>query len=821
MRVMKFGGSSLATPERIQAVADIILENVKDETVAVVVSAFQGVSNQLLECAKLAASGDKRHEEVYQGIVKRHHDAIQTLLPANNEAITQATNELLQELTEILQGISLLKEVTVGAYDHISSFGERLSANIIAAYLNKYYPTEYVDSRSLIITDDNHMHAGVLFEQTNVAIQRYYDDCQTRQPLIPVITGYIGKTVDGRTTTLGRNSSDYSATIIGAALDASRIEIWTDVDGVYSADPSLVSAAFIIPHLSLDEAIELSYYGAKVLHPSTFIPLTDKKIPLVIKNTFNPTYPGTLISDMEVNRDKKKTAAKSITAIDDITLLIWRGFGELDVSSTIERLFKTLSAASINIFLVLEGSPKHTICLAISRHEIPLARKAIQREFNLELQHELVSIDEQPGQSIIAIIGDEMKMLAPDIAGKMFQALGKVQINVNAIIQGASERNVSLVIDSHQKTRALNLIHQSFFSEFKTLFIVLIGAGRIGSALLQEIREQSMALLQRKIKLVVCGITNSRKMILNIDGIDLENWQQLLEASSESFDTTQLLKTLSQIQCGNIAMVDCTASDSVVANYPLFIQKRIHIITPNKRANVLPLTQWNKLMSQFKRHHCYFLCRTNVGAGLPILTVLEDLLSCGDTIYKIEGILSGTLSYLFNHYDGKRSFSEVLKDAEKLNMTEPDPREDLSGMDVGRKLLILARKMGWSAELSDVYVQNLVPEALRGKDKPTHFFEDLNHFEAEFKDRLRAAHQRGNVLRYVGTLENQTATAELKEIPSNHPLALSVHSDNIITFTTGHYHETPLVIRGPGAGVECTALGVFSDILKLLSKLSH
>lgn len=819
MRVLKFGGSSLATPARLRTVADIILETVKDETAIVVVSAFQGVSNQLLECARLAAAGNSEYEKSFQAIAKRHHDAILDLIPTQNEEITRTVNELLQELSEILQGTTLLKEITLGAFDHISSFGERLSANILAAYINKQYPAEFVDSRKIIITDENHTRANVLFDKTNAAIQRYYDDCQTRQPLIPVITGYIGSTQDGRTTTLGRNSSDYSATIVGAALDASRVEIWTDVDGIYSADPSLVNAAFIVPHLSLDEAVELSYFGAKVLHPSTFIPLNEKKIPILIKNTLTPEAPGTLISEKDSTKDKKKMIAKSITAIDNITLLIWKGHGEIDVSSTIERLFKTLSAANVNILLILEGSPKHTICLAISQQELDLARKAIQREFHLELQHQLISIDEQPGQSIIAIIGDEMKMLSPDIAGKMFQALGKVQINVNAIIQGASERNVSLVIDSHQKVRALNLIHQSFFSEYKTLFLVLVGAGRIGSALLQEIQDHSATLLHRKIKLIVCGITNSKKMILDENGIDLSQWRELLDASTTAVEIPPMLKMLSQIQCGNIAMIDCTASDAVVETYPLFVQKSIHIITPNKRANVLPLTQWNKLMSQFKRHHCYFLCRTNVGAGLPILTVLEDLLACGDAIYKIEGILSGTLSYLFNHYDGQRPFSDVLKDAEKLSMTEPDPREDLSGIDVGRKLLIMARTMGWPMEMADVDVQNLVPLPLQAGEKSDRFFEDLASYESTFKKRLSACLAEKKVLRYIGTLENQTASAKLQEIPENHPLALSVHSDNIITFTTAHYHETPLVIRGPGAGVECTALGVFSDILKLISKL--
>lgn len=820
MRVLKFGGSSVASPERIRVMTEIILNAIKEEPIMVVVSAFQGVSSQLITCAHQAAKGDGKYENSLLDISNRHLNVIKDLFPETNQDLIQEIENQLAELGEILQGISLLKELTSGALDHIASFGERLSANIIAAYINKQYPSEFVDSRKLIFTDDSHTRANVIFEKTNMAIRQYNDEYQNRYPLIPIITGFIASSITGRTTTLGRNSSDYTATIVGAALNASRVEIWTDVDGVYSADPQFVSSAFIVPHLSFEEAVELSYFGAKVLHPLTFKPVISKQIPIIIKNTLNPLAPGTLISTKEPETQAKKWIAKSITAIDDITLLLWKGHGEIDVSNTIERLFKTLTLANINIFLILEGSPKHTICLAISHLELENARKAIQREFHLELQHDLISIDEKLSQSIIAIIGDEMKMLSPDSAGKMFQALGKMQININAIIQGASERNISLVIDSHQKNKALNLIHESFFSENKSLSLVLIGAGRIGTGLLQQIRAQKDILLKKKIKLSVCGITNSRKMIINPNGINLASWQEELANTDEKLDISKLLKMLSKIE-GNVALVDCTASNTVVDSYPLFIQDGIHIITPNKRANVLPSSQWSKLMKQFKQHQCYFLCRTNVGAGLPILTVLEDLLACGDNIIKIEGILSGTLSYLFNHYDGTKPFSEVLKQAQALSMTEPDPREDLSGMDVARKLLILARKMGWQMDLEDISVENLVPDELKGGPYNGSFFEDFTKFEEPLKKRILECKAHNKVLRYIGTLENHKATASLKELPFDHPLALSVHSDNIVTFTTDHYREAPLVIRGPGAGVECTALGVFSDILKLISNLPN
>jgi aspartokinase/homoserine dehydrogenase 1 len=817
MRVLKFGGTSIATPERIRTVHNIILESAKEEPVVVVVSAFQGVSNQLILAAKLSASGDENYLKTYQQISDRHLDTIQNLIPEKNDAILTATKEVLLELSDILQGIFLLKELTLGALDHIAGFGERLSANIIACYINQQYPSEYVDARRLIFTDDKHTEATVFFEKTNDAIRQYYDQILSKGAIIPVITGFIGSTPEGRTSTLGRNSSDYSAVIIGAALDASQIEIWTDVDGIYSADPHLVPSAFVVRHLSYAEAIELSYFGAQVIHPSTLVPVIEKQIPVLIKNTMNPDCPGTIIAHK--NKNKKKWTAKSITVIDEITLLIWQGIGTADVANSIERLFKSLMLAKVHIFLILEASPKHAIYLAISHKELDKARTAIQSEFHFELQHQLFKLEEKPAQSIIAIIGDDIKKLSPEIAGKMFQALGKMKININAIVQGASERNFSLVVDTHQRTRALNLIHQAFFAKHKCLSLIMIGVGKVGTALLNQLRDQHQYLLDKKINLSICVIANSKKMLMNPHGIQLSHWQNELENSTEHFDIVRFLKMLPQIECTNIAVLDCTASDEIVAAYSLFIQEGVHIITPNKRANVLPFAEYQLLMEQFKQYRCHFLCRTNVGAGLPVLTILQDLLDCGDTVIKIEGIFSGTLSYLFNHYNGTEPFSRVLHETQTLGMTEPDPREDLSGIDVARKLLILGRKMGWPSELKDIPTENLVPEELQRGPFTNDFYAAYEHYEHDFRERLELAKANNKVLRYIGKLENNKASAELQEIPLDHPLALACHSDNIIAFTTHRYHDMPLVIRGPGAGVEVTAMGVFSDILKLLNYL--
>lgn len=818
MRILKFGGSSLATPDRIRAVGRIVLAEARDEPAVVVVSAFQGVTNQLIECAHRAEKANGGYEKVWEKIARRHRSAVADLLgPRRGRKVLRQVDQLLTDLRDVLHGIRLLAHCPPRALDLTAGFGEQLSALIIAAYLDRTRPARFADARQFVITDDQFTQATVDFGKTNRAIRKYFlFRARGRRP-IPVVTGFIGSTSDGRPTTIGRNGSDYTAAIVGAALDASVIKIWTDVDGVLSADPKNVALAFVLPQITYEEAMELSYFGATVLHSAAIAPAVARRIPILIKNSFNPGAPGTLISHRGGDGER---LAKGISSIGDLTLLTLRGLTMVGVPGIAERLFRALASRGVNVILISQASSEHTICFAVSQADAAAAIAAVRKEFRFELQHRFTSLDEKSNQAIVAVVGDGMKG-HPGVSGKVFGALGRHNINISAIAQGASERNISCVIDARQQTRALNVIHEAFFEARKRLALFVIGVGNIGGTLLRQLHEQRAYLLAHGFDVTVIGVANSKRFALAPSGINLARWREKLSASRRRMDPQVLTQEIAKLELTDAAIVDCTADAAVVKAYPDFVNANLHIITPNKRANVLPWPEYAALMDLLRKRQKYFLDEANVGAGLPIMSTLRDLIASGDVIMKVEGIFSGTLSYLFNNFDGSVPFSALVREAHQMGLTEPDPRDDLSGQDVARKLLILARKSGTQMEIEDIRVDSLVPRGLAGATFTPRFFAAFAKHDGEMTARLKRAQSRNAVLRYVGILERGRARAGISEFSRDHPIATTKGSDNIIAFTTKRYSRTPLVVQGPGAGPDVTAMGVFSDILKLLNYLPH
>ena len=811
MKVLKFGGSSLATPATIRDVGRILVDARRREPVIAVVSAFQGVTNQLLECARLAERADASYEDAFEQIARRHRSAVTHLLGSGKPKgpryargaarVRAQVDVLLAELRSTLQGIHLLRHCPPRALDMTASFGERLSAFIVAAYLERTHAAVFVDAREFLVTDDQFTHATVDFPKTNRRARAYFSHLfRGSKRAMPIVTGFIGATTDGQTTTIGRNGSDYSAAIVGAAVGASVIEIWTDVDGVLSADPRVVPAAFVLPEMTYEEAMELSYFGAKVLHSATIAPAVAKRIPNLIKNTFNPDAPGTRISRTAVDDGK---LAKGIASVGDLSLLTLRGAGMVGVPGVAGRVFGTLASTGVNVILISQASSEHTICFSVHRADAARAVEALRQEFQFEFHAQSMQVDVKRDQAILAVVGEGMKG-RPGVAGKVFDSLGRQNINISAIAQGASERNISCVIDASQQVRALNAIHQGFFETKKRLALAFIGVGNVGGAVLRQLEQQRPYLLSKGFDVTVIGLANSKRFLADANGIDLADWKDRLRRASHRMDAATFARRIGEMEITNVALVDCTVGPTIVDSYPAFIEANCHIVTPNKWANALPWRRYSTLMDLLERRKRHFLFEANVGAGLPIVSTLRDLIASGDEIVKIEGILSGTLSYLFNSFDGAVPFSALVRDAHRMGFTEPDPREDLSGQDVARKLLILGRQIGLTLDLDDVKVDSLVGQT-----------------DAAMADRLKQAAARGAVLRYVGTLEHGRARAGLKEYPRTHPVASAKGSDNLIAFSTKRYARTPLVVQGPGAGADVTAMGVFSDILKLLHYLPH
>lgn len=817
MKVLKFGGSSVGSPANIKQVSNIILDYVQGgEQIVVVTSAMQGITNDLIEVGKVAASDDENYVQFSDKIVNHHLNAIKDLIDIRAQSsIIAQLKFLTNNLEDLLHGVYLLKELSPRTLDLVMSFGERLASLIISSYMNQLgIPSEWLDSRQLVKTDDRFGNARVYEEITFENIRRYFETHTKLQ----IITGFAGSTTKGETTTLGRGGSDYTAALFGAALQADEIEIWTDVDGVLTTDPKKVREAFSQHSLSYVEAMELSHFGAKVIYPPTLQPAFTKKIPLKIKNTFNPGFEGTVISEVTENKD---FLIKGISSIENISLINLTGSGMVGVPGVSSRLFSALAKNEINIILITQASSEHSICFAISPEQSEKAKSAIEEEFFSEISsNKIDTVHVQTALSIVAIIGENMRN-TPGISGKMFDALGKNGINVVAIAQGSSELNLSVVVSQFDLTKTLNTLHEAFFlSNVKTLHMFLIGTGLIGSTLLEQIRKQEEYLLkEHMMQFKLIGIANSRKMYLNRDGIPMDAWKEYLDHSQEPSDMPAFVDKMLQLNLSNSIFIDCTASQDVVNVYEKVLDSNISITTPNKLANSGPLDNYNKLYRLSRKRNVKFLYETNVGAGLPVITTLNDLKLSGDWILKIEGVLSGTLSYIFNTFDGSVKFSQVVREAREKGFTEPDPRDDLNGMDVIRKILILSREVGYEMEIDEIKNESLLPESCFAVESVDDFFVELEKHDGHFEELLERANKSNKKLRFIATMEDGKAKVGLKSVSTDHPLFPLSGSDNMLSFTTNRYKERPLVIKGPGAGAEVTAAGVFADLINIANYL--
>jgi aspartokinase/homoserine dehydrogenase 1 len=810
MKVMKFGGSSVATPERIRSVIDIIKPYLQGE-VAVVFSAFGGVTDALIQISTHALEGNLQYKDELAALERRHLDAVRELIDIHRQSgILAQVKFMVNELEDVLHGVYLVKERTPRTLDYVMSFGERLSAYIIAEALRDTgHSCAFLDARSIIRTDNHFGHAKVDFETTNKLIVDHFTHYTEAQ----IITGFVATAESGETTTLGRSGSDYTAAIVAGALHATDLEIWSDVNGMMTADPRKVKKAFTVPEMSYEEAMELSHFGAKVIFPATMQPAMINRIPIWIKNTFNPEFRGTCIHAGTTNG---KTI-KGISSMNGVSLLSLQGSGLLGVVGASMRLFATLARENINVILISQASSEHSICFAVEHAASLRAKQAIEKEFLYEIRSEEIDeVQVENDLSIVAVVGDGMKH-SPGTSGRMFSALGKNGVNVVAIAQGSSERNISAVIPQTDIAKALNALHEAFFlSDRKVLNVFLVGTGLIGKALLLMIEEQFNKLATESLlEVTVVGLANSRKMLFSEDGMNPASCLSQLDETGDKMQLELFFERMNNMNLSNSVFVDCTSSEQVTGYYEAILSASISIVTPNKKANSGSMEQYRKLKATAFKRGSKFLYETNVGAGLPVINTMNDLLLSGDNVLRIEAVLSGTLNFLFSSFAAGQKFSDVVREAKAKGYTEPDPRDDLNGMDVARKILILSRETGLSMELEEIVVEDLVPESCRGDLSIEDFFARLAEHDGTFDQMRKEAEDRGEKLRYMAILDHGVVRIELGTVGESHPFYSLSGSDNIILLTTERYHDRPMVIRGPGAGAGVTAAGVFADIIRI------
>ena len=806
--VHKFGGTSVADAARFRHVASLLLA--RDEAVqATVVSAMKGVTDALIELCNLAAAGDTDWRERWHELRARHRGAAVSLLGEGSGQVIEWLDERFDKLKAILEALVVIGGLPNEVLERVQGLGEICSARLLGEYLKAQGEDCVVlDARDVLVVERSELGVAVDWETSAAKLAEW----RTRNPQPRVvITGFVARDRSGGFATLGRNGSDYSGAIFAALFNADELHIWTDVDGVLSADPRVVPEAVQLGALSYDEACELAYFGAKVVHPQTMAPAIERGLPIIIRNTFHPEHPGTRIT---AERDHAGPV-KGLTLSPDLAIVNLEGTGLIGVPGTAERVFAALRNARVSVVMISQGSSEHSICCVVKGAEAMRARTALLDAFAHELHiGQIQRVQTTEGVSVLAAVGDGMAG-NPGVAARLFESLGRARVNILAIAQGSSERNISVAIDSRDATKALRAAHAGFWLSPQTFAIGVIGPGNVGAALLDQLqRAQAQLLGKANLDLRLCAVASSRRMLLDARGL-IGDWREAFAASDENSDLDRMAAHLMDTHLPHMVIVDCSASPEVAARYAGWLAAGIHVVTPNKQAGAGALAQYVAIREAAAASGARFRYEATVGAGLPVVSTLRDLLDTGDEIIAIEGILSGTLAWLFNKFDGSVPFSRLVAEARAMGFTEPDPRDDLSGTDVARKLTILAREAGRRMSLEDVQVQSLVPEALRGGGTDE-FLARLPEVDAEYAARLQRAKAENKVLRYVARLDaDGRASVGLVELADTHAFAKLRLTDNIVQFSTRRYRDNPLIVQGPGAGAEVTAAGVFADVLRI------
>ncbi|KAK9724171.1 hypothetical protein RND81_05G053600 [Saponaria officinalis] len=822
--VHKFGGTCVGTSDRIKNVAEIVV-NDNSERKLVVVSAMSKVTDMMYDLIHRAESRDESFLSALDAVLEKHTLTAKDMLEGDGLlCFLSKLHDDINNLKAMLRAIFIAGHVTESFSDFVVGHGELWSAQMLSLVIKKKgLDCAWMDTRDVLVVNPTSSNQ---VDPDYVESERRLDKWFAYNPAkIIVATGFIASTPQNIPTTLKRDGSDFSAAIMGALFRARQVTIWTDVDGVYSADPRKVSEAVILPKLSYQEAWEMSYFGANVLHPRTIIPVMQFEIPIVIRNVFNLTAPGTKICcpSPDETGEHMEAPVKGFATIDNLALVNVEGTGMAGVPGTASAIFGAVKEVGANVIMISQASSEHSVCFAVPEKEVDAVAEALRTRFRQALDAgRLSQVAIIPNCSILAAVGQKMAS-TPGVCATLFTALAKANINIRAIAQGCSEYNITVVIKRDDCIKALRAAHSRFYLSRTTLAMGIIGPGLIGATLLDQLRDQAAELKEKfNIDLRVMGITSSKKMVLSELGLDLSKWREL---QSEQGQVADMQKFVQHIHGNNFipntVLVDCTADSFVASHYYDWLRKGIHIITPNKKANSGPLDQYLKLRDLQRQSYTHYFYEATVGAGLPIISTLRGLLETGDKILSVEGIFSGTLSYIFNKFKGGRNFSEVVEEAKQAGYTEPDPRDDLSGTDVARKVIILARECGLKLELSDIPTESLVPGPLRATASAEEYMQQLPQFDQDWTQKLQAAEDAGEVLRYVGVVDvaNKKGVVKLRSYKKDHPFAQLSGSDNIILFTTERYKEQPLIVRGPGAGAQVTAAGVFSDILRLASHL--